>query len=99
MLSEIVEFWQDLPNHQFFFQFFQILIPYLFEPKLASAVKLVSQRESLYKPCEQEVQKWEENFKKIESLDAKVREVQQRSEHLEKEWEKGVHYSQSTNHP
>ena len=29
------------------------------------------------------------NLKKIESLHEKVREVQQRSEHLEKEWEKG----------
>ena len=42
------------------------------KPKLADAVALVSKRESLYEPYEQESQKWEENLKKIESFDEKV---------------------------
>ena len=59
------------------------------KPKLADAVALVTKRNSLFEPYEQESQKWEKNLRKIESLDEKVQEVQQLSEHLEKEWEKG----------
>ena len=59
------------------------------EPKLAAAVTLVSQRESLYEPCEEESKRWEENLKKIESLDTKLQKLKQRSEDLEKKWEKG----------
>ena len=55
--------------------------------KLADAVALVSQHESLYEPCEKDLQRWEENLKKIESLDQKLQNLQQRSKGLEKEWQ------------
>ena len=54
------------------------------EPKLAAVVTLVPQRESLYEPCEEESKRWEENLKKIESLDTKLQKLKQCSEDLEK---------------
>ena len=50
------------------------------KPKLADAVAEVSQRESLYKPCEEESLRWE---------DQKLQKLQYHSEDLEMEWEKG----------
>ena len=57
-------------------------------PVLADAVAEVSKRGSLYEPPTEYSQKWEENFKKIDSFDQKLQDVQQRSRCLEEEWEK-----------
>ena len=59
------------------------------KPVLADAVAQVSKRKSLYEPDEIDSQRWEENLNKVGKLEEKLREVQQRSKHLEKEWEKG----------
>ena len=53
------------------------------KPKLADAVAEVSQRESLYEPCEEDSLRWEAICK---SLNQKL---QHHSEDLEMEWEKG----------
>lgn len=59
------------------------------KPVLADAVEQVSKCQSLYEPDEMDLQRWEENLDNVSKLEEKLREVQQRSEHLEKEWEKG----------
>ena len=56
------------------------------KPVLADAVALVSKRESLYEPSREDLQKWEEALK---TFDQKLQEVQQCSQGLEEEWEKG----------
>lgn len=58
------------------------------EPVLADAVAVVSTRSSLYEPCEEDSPKWE-NIDHKKKLDKILENVLQRSEHLEKEWEKG----------
>ena len=61
----------------------------MYKSGLADAVALVSKWETLYEPSREDSQKWEEQFKKIDSFDQKLQEVQQRSQGLEEEWEKG----------
>ena len=39
------------------------------KPRRADAITIVSQRESLYEPCEEDSQIWEVILKKIESMD------------------------------
>ena len=56
------------------------------KPVLADAVALVSKHESLYEPSREDLQKWEEALK---TFDQKLQEVQQCSQGLEEEWEKG----------
>ena len=57
---------------------------------IANAVTNVSKRTSLYELPKEDLQKWEEeNIKMQTSLEKKLEEVQQRSEHLEEEWGKG----------
>ena len=59
------------------------------KPVLASAVAEVFKRQSLYDSREEDLQRWENNIKTIDKFEEKLEEVQQRSKHLEKEWEKG----------
>jgi len=59
------------------------------KPVLADAVARVSERQSLYEPDEMDLQRWEEDLDKVGKLEEKLREALQRSERLEKEWEKG----------
>ena len=59
------------------------------KPKLADAVTRMSQCVSLHEPCEEDLQRWEVILKKIESLDTKLQNLQQHSEDIEREWEKG----------
>ena len=56
------------------------------KPVLADAVVEISKRESLYEPSTEYSQKLEE---KVDSFDQKLQEVQQHSQCLEEEWEKG----------
>ena len=59
------------------------------KPVLADAVTRVAQRESLYEPCEEDLQRWEVILKKTELLDQKLHNFQRHSKDLEKKWEKG----------
>ena len=51
-------------------------------PILANAVAVVSKRESLHEPCDEDSQRWEHKVKTL-------KQVLERAKHLEKEWEKG----------
>ena len=53
---------------------------------LANEVAEASKSRSQHEPSEEDLQRWEENFRKITLLDE---EVEQSSEHLKEEWEKG----------
>lgn len=55
-------------------------------PVLANEVAEASKGRSHHEPSEEDLQRWEENFRKITLLDE---EVEQSSEHLKEEWEKG----------
>ena len=56
------------------------------KPVLADAVAVVSKWESLHEPPTEELQRGD---KMIVLLDEKIQEIQQRSQYLGKEWEKG----------
>ena len=56
--------------------------------KLAAAVTVVSRRESLHEPPRKESKRWGENLKIVVSLEEKLGQLQQHSEHVNKEWEK-----------
>ena len=56
------------------------------KPVLADAVAVVSKWESLHEPPTEELQRGD---KMIGLLDEKLQEIQQHSQHLGKEWEKG----------
>lgn len=58
------------------------------EPVLADGVAVVSKRRSLYEPCEEDSPKWENTDHK-KTLDEMLEDVLQRSDQLEKEWQKG----------
>lgn len=57
--------------------------------KLAAAVTVVSRRESLHEPPTKESKRWGENLEIVVSLEEKLGQLQQHSEHVNKEWEKG----------
>ena len=55
-------------------------------PVLADEVAEASKGKIQHKPSKKDLKRWEENFRKITLLD---KEVEQSSEHLKEEWEKG----------